>query len=84
MSNAGRKSGAGRSSSSLGPPPAGGVANAMSTMDAFMSNEKELGTVFDGSNVERSRDVRRAQHKKDAFLNELIHIVDGQFWSFSG
>ena len=46
----------------------------MSTMDAFMSNEKELGTVFDGSNVERSRDVRRAQHKKDAFLNELIHI----------
>ena len=78
MSNAGRKSGAGRASArSSGAgrqAPAGGVANAMSTMDAFMNNEKELGTVFDGKNVERSRDVRRAQHKKDAFLNELIHI----------
>ena len=52
--------------------PAGGVMNAMSMMDAFMSNEKELATVFDGQNVERSRDVRRAQHKKDAFLNSLF------------
>lgn len=74
QSGAGRSSGAGRNSSRKSGAPAGGVANAMSTMDAFMNNEKELGTVFDGKNTERARDVRRAAHKKEAFLNELIHI----------
>jgi hypothetical protein len=73
MSNAGRNSGAGRNSK-RSAQGGGGVANAMGSLDAFMSNEKELGTVFNGKNTERARDVRRAAHKKEAFLNELVHI----------
>jgi len=50
------------------------VANAMTGLDAFMSNDAELRTVFEGKSTERQRDVNRAKHKKDTFLNELVHV----------
>ena len=50
------------------------VAQSMTALEAFVSNEAELRTVFEGKSTERQRDVNRAKHKKDTFLNELIHI----------
>ena len=50
------------------------IAQSMTALEAFVSNEAELRTVFEGKSTERQRDVNRAKHKKDTFLNELIHI----------
>ena len=50
------------------------VEKQMTALEAFVSNEAELRQVFEGAVGERERDVMRKQHKKDTFLNELIHI----------
>ena len=50
------------------------VAASMTALEAFVSNEAELRQVFEGKSTERKKDVMRAQHKKNTFLNELVWI----------
>ena len=50
------------------------VEGGMNALDAFISNEGELRQVFEGKSTERNKDVMRNQHKKNTFLNELVHI----------